>query len=606
MNTNKKESLLNLVKQPKLLVSLLELFTDGEIPIKLFINKPHLVNLFTKFETAKRLPNLKNVLSTPELAQLNKEMTCNDKKLLCNNNFRLIKLLLTSVLVSTLNDLDLELFYDWLCQEVLKKLLYQARTVSVDLDMNSLNGYVNKILQNSWFSNRISSTNVNNLSTTNFSEGNDSFRGSCPLSKFTLVSGMDLEDTVLRTMKIKLQLTSNQKRLLQRWNSHARYTYNATVWRLNTDIDKQSKYNLRNSIVPAEVNQMTHWILETPKEIRARAVFEAFTRWKTGVTQVKNKTIKFFSLKYKDKKYQDANGWSIDVPKEAIKRIDSRSLYIYKQKTTKEVFKLREDLQIDIQHDCKICFDGDAYYLIVPYTKPKIRKDLDNGVISLDPGVRTFLTGIDHANTIELGINSATTIFKKMKYLDKLMSKCSKKIDKREKKKLKKQIKKMRIKIKNLQEELHKKTSSWLCKNYSNIVIPKFGSKNMIKKVDRKIQTKTVRSMSILAHGKFLERLHHKAEEYGTNVVVIDEKYTSKTCSCCGNVKTKRFSSKVYQCEKCLLKIDRDRNGAINILKKLFSPIGEDGADRAKMDDIRVEKTSSRRVAKAIVSVCQS
>jgi putative transposase len=394
--------------------------------------------------------------------------------------------------------------------------------------------------------------------------------------------------------------------LLQTWNDHARYTYNATVWRLNTDIDKQSKYNLRNAIVPAEMNRNKSWILETPKEIRARAVFEAFTRWKTGITQIKNKTIKFFSLKYKDKKYQDANGWSIDIQKNAIKLIDSRSLYIYKQKTNKEVFKLRENIDMDIQHDCKICFDGDSYYLIVPYTKLKVHKEVDNGIISLDPGVRTFLTGIDNTKTIELGIGSGTTIFKKMKYLDKLISKNSKKIDKREKKKVKKQIKKMRIKIKNLQEELHKKTSGWLCKNYSNIVIPKFGSKNMVKKVDRKLQTKTVRAMSVLAHGKFLERLHHKGEEYGTNIVVIDEKYTSKTCSCCGNVKTKRFTSKVYQCEKCLLKIDRDRNGAINILKKLFSPIGENRAGRAKMDDTQVEKTSSRRVAKAIVSVCQS
>jgi putative transposase len=231
---------------------------------------------------------------------------------------------------------------------------------------------------------------------------------------------------------------------------------------------------------------------------------------------------------------------------------------------------------------------------------------MDNGIISLDPGVRTFLTGVDNTKTIELGVNSGTIIFKKMKYLDKLISKSSRTNNKHEKKKVKKQIKKTRIKIKNLQEELHKKTSGWLCKNYSNIVIPKFESKNMVKKVDRKIQTKIVRSMSMLAHGKFLARLKHKGEEYGTNIVVIDEKYTSKTCSCCGNVKTKRFTSKVYQCEKCLLKIDRDRNGAINILKKLFSPIGENRADRAKVNDIQVEKTSSRRVAKAIVSVCQS
>jgi len=594
MNTIEKKSLLNLVKQPKLLVCLLERFTDGEIPMSLLANKPHLVNLFTKFETAKRLPSLKNALSTFELAQLNKEMTCNDKKRLCNGNFHLMKLLLISVLVSTLNDKDLDTFYDWLCQEVLRKLSCQAKTDCVDLDLSSSNGYLNKTILNSWFLNQMQSTNVNSLSTT-----------SCPLSKFTLVSGTDVDDTVLRAKKIKLRLTSHQKQLLLQWNNHARYTYNSTVCRLNTDIDKQSKFNLRDQIVPAEVNSSKKWILETPKEIRARAVFEAYTRWKTGVAQVKNKTIKFFNLRHKDKKNQKMNGWSIDIQKNAVKKIDKRSIYIYKQKTNKEVFKLRQDLDIDIKHDCKIHFDGSCYYLIVPYHKHKVQRKVDNGVISLDPGVRTFLTGVDDTQIIELGVGSGTMMFRKMRYLDKLIGKMSKTRDKRLKKNMRTQIKRAKNKIKDMQAELHKKSSMWLCKNYSNIVLPQFGSKDMVKKADRKLETKTVRAMSVLAHGRFLNTLKNKAEECGTNVVIVDEKYTSKTCSCCGHVKTKRFTSKVYKCEKCLLSLDRDRNGAINILKKLFLPLSKDGADRANVIDTQVEETSSRRVAKATVSVCQ-
>ena len=103
-------------------------------------------------------------------------------------------------------------------------------------------------------------------------------------------------------------MTSNQKQILQKWNNHARYTYNTSVWRLNTDIDTQSKLTLRNQITPAEHNNGKEWILQTPKEIRARAVFEAYTRFWTGIKQIKNKTIKFFHLRYKDKKYQHAKG----------------------------------------------------------------------------------------------------------------------------------------------------------------------------------------------------------------------------------------------------------------------------------------------------------
>jgi putative transposase len=392
--------------------------------------------------------------------------------------------------------------------------------------------------------------------------------------------------------------------MLQTWNSHARYTYNSAVWRLNTDIDTQSKLNLRNQITPAEKNNGKEWILQTPKEIRARAVFEAHTRFWTGIKQIKNKTIKFFRLQYKDKKHQHANGWSIDIPKQAIKQIDAKTLFIYKKVTKEEKFRLSERLDTPIEHDCKIHFDGDAYYLIVPFSKKKETREHD-GIVSIDPGVRTFLTSVDHNKTIELGKDSGTILFRKLRYLDNLISKKDKTKDKKIKKTLKKQIKKVRIYIRNLQDELHKKTSTWLCKNYSNVVIPQFGSKDMVKKKERKLKTKTVRAMSILAHSKFLERLKHKAEEWRTNVIIVDEKYTSKTCSVCGHVKTKRFISKVYNCESCLMTMDRDKNGAINIFKKLFLPKGENRADRANETDTLVRLLDPSQ-AHAKLSACVS
>ncbi len=92
----------------------------------------------------------------------------------------------------------------------------------------------------------------------------------------------------------------------------------------------------------------------------------------------------------------------------------------------------------------------------------------------------------------------------------------------------------------------------------------------MVKKKDRKLRTKTVRAMSSLGHGKFLDRLKNKAKEWKTNVLIVDEINTSKTCGACEYVKTKRYTSKTFECDKCHLCIDRDTNGAINIFKKLF------------------------------------
>lgn len=49
----------------------------------------------------------------------------------------------------------------------------------------------------------------------------------------------------------------------------------------------------------------------------------------------------------------------------------------------------------------------------------------------------------------------------------------------------------------------------------------------------------------------------------------VNEKDTSKTCSCCGTIrKSNRITRGLYRCKKCGRVINSDLNGAINILKK--------------------------------------
>jgi len=49
--------------------------------------------------------------------------------------------------------------------------------------------------------------------------------------------------------------------------------------------------------------------------------------------------------------------------------------------------------------------------------------------------------------------------------------------------------------------------------------------------------------------------------------IIVDKWYPStKTCSCCGNIKKKnKLSMRTYRCKKCGYKIDRDLNASINI-----------------------------------------
>ena len=66
---------------------------------------------------------------------------------------------------------------------------------------------------------------------------------------------------------------------------------------------------------------------------------------------------------------------------------------------------------------------------------------------------------------------------------------------------------------------------------------------------------------------KFISQMKYKCEEYGIEFVQVDRFYpSSKTCSCCGNIKKDlKLSDRIYKCNECGLIIDRDFNAALNL-----------------------------------------
>jgi len=66
---------------------------------------------------------------------------------------------------------------------------------------------------------------------------------------------------------------------------------------------------------------------------------------------------------------------------------------------------------------------------------------------------------------------------------------------------------------------------------------------------------------------KFKEILTYKAERKNVSITLAGQFFpSSKTCSCCGNVKkVLKLSERVYKCEVCGTSIDRDYNAALNL-----------------------------------------
>lgn len=73
--------------------------------------------------------------------------------------------------------------------------------------------------------------------------------------------------------------------------------------------------------------------------------------------------------------------------------------------------------------------------------------------------------------------------------------------------------------------------------------------------------------------GTFRNQLQYKAEWAGREFVEVDPKYTSQDCVRCG-ARNRPGKSETYRCSACGLKIDRDYNAEINILRAGVTALG--------------------------------
>ena len=155
---------------------------------------------------------------------------------------------------------------------------------------------------------------------------------------------------------------------------------------------------------------------------------------------------------------------------------------------------------------------------------------------------------------------------------------CAAKIGGRKKRQLRAAAARIRKRSTDLVNELHRKFARWLCANHEVVLLPKFDTRSIVRKRNettgrwtRKIGSKTAGSTMRLAHYKFRNFLIHKALEFGTQIEICDEQYTSKTCGSCGTLNDTLGASKTFLCEACGYIADRDHNAARNILLRYLT-----------------------------------
>ena len=122
----------------------------------------------------------------------------------------------------------------------------------------------------------------------------------------------------------------------------------------------------------------------------------------------------------------------------------------------------------------------------------------------------------------------------------------------------------MRVRIGNLTDELHHQAARWLVDNFDVILLPTFETSDMARRGARKLRSKSVRSLLTYAHYRFQKFLTWKAWQVGKELVLVNEAYTSKTCSWSGEI-IPNLGGRRAVAGSDGVRVDRDINGARGI-----------------------------------------
>lgn len=417
-----------------------------------------------------------------------------------------------------------------------------------------------------------------NISWFNISKIHHDISNKLPNEYFHHDGEKDISAELKKCLKLRLYPNKKQKEILTQWAGCARYTYNKTIATLNNKKNNCKNWmSLRNRFVTAKTrkNKLNNffnnksWLLEAPKHMRLSNVKLAVSMRKSALTNLKRGNIKYFKLGFKTKKKELSNGWCLDVDKNSIQKKDNRliilskSLGNVKYGRCKQLHKLIPNNKPD--HDAKIQKDkfGDYYLLLTHTILIKKYPEKHNTVASYDPGVINYQTGYrPDGKAVIIGRGCDKRIIEICEKIDKLISHIAKKEEDR--KQLKRKLKNLRKRLYNYKNELHHQTNNFICKFSTLIIYPKLDSKNLTIKNNRKLRTKTARSLMNLGHGKALHLLKTKVTERGCQLMIPTEAYTTQTCCKCGHL-NKCKNDRIYICG-CGYRAERDLNGAQNIL----------------------------------------
>ena len=485
---------------------------------------------------------------TVESHQESKVKTSKDKQSLCKASSQIMKLSQTSAAALTLNDQDYSPFWNDSVKEISMNLPLHIKTDCAGSD--------SKYLRNSQ---RYLDAKSSSSTTSMLHQKKSSLRISSQLRHLSVQECMDYANTDVKCERTYLKLKKETKKIYMSWMKLSNEIYNYCVDYL-LESKKISKYNLRSIAKDEFADKISNTSM--PNSSLEYSVFEAITASKMG-KNLEKRTSKDFSIAVDGRCVKNGFIYKTNTKKQL------RSLMQNKRSITKIMDEntIASLIGFDCKQVCRIIFKRNTGHFFITNPVPLIKEGSTpkRSIISLDPGIRTFITYYDRRSCGEIGKSTSVKIKRLNKSQDNIQAKLNNEKKYGKRKNLFNAKQKIQAKINNVVDDLHKKACNFLGK-YKYVILPEFKTKGLLKKLNKY----SSRALQNLSHFKFKLRLIQKANETGAKIIICNEAYTSKTCTNCGNLKMDLGKAKLYKCDICDLEINRDINGARNILLRVL------------------------------------
>lgn len=251
-------------------------------------------------------------------------------------------------------------------------------------------------------------------------------------------------------------------------------------------------------------------------------------------------------------------GW-IPLGKDGIRIVGDALIH------NKENFRFWKSREIEGQIKCgSITQDARGRWYLHLQCEVEEKREAGSKAVGLDLGQKTFAvesTGKKH----EIG---------------RWYRKFEAKLALAQQAKKKKQVKTIHAKIKNKRQDEHHKLSDQLIKENGLVVVGDVGGQKLCK-------TKMAKSVLDAGWSAFRTMLEYKAIRRRGVLVVVNERNTTRTCSCCGKIPdsapkgVKGLGIREWVCSECGAIHDRDVNAAINILRLGHQTLGSEVAQES-------------------------